>query len=61
MDHLIYCFLIVFTEINDTRSSLSELVAASTVEEPASRADNGSVYSPLSVVARDSEVGIFAA
>ena len=43
--------LIVLTEINDPRVRLAELIAASAIEETASRAQNRLVNRPLTIVA----------
>ena len=61
MDHLLHSFHIVLAEVNDTGVGLAELIAASAVEEAAPRAKDGLVNRPLTVVASDSKVRVFAA
>ena len=36
MYHLVYCLLVILTQIDDPRAGFPEVIAASTVEEPAS-------------------------
>ena len=60
MDHLIDSFFVVLAQIDASGLSFPEGVAAGAVEETAPRAHDGSVDSPLPVVACDGQVGIFA-
>lgn len=61
MYHLIDSLLIVLAKIDHATDSLRESIAASTVEEAASRADDCSVNSPLSVVTNDRQIRVLSA
>lgn len=56
VNHLINSFLVVFAQVNNTCARLLELMRTCAVEEPASRAHNGSVYGPLLGIASNCKI-----
>ena len=61
MDHLFDSILVIFAKIDHSSIGFLKLVAASTVEESASRTHNGSMHGPLSVVACNRQICVLRA